>query len=283
MPLRVTVLANGNILLEGQPATLPELDAALARAKESIGQVWYHRESAGSEATATAKHVIQRITALKLPISLSSKPDFSDWVDAKGVSHPRNQAKPAGVHMPEVGEHAGLDEYFATVRRTAAGKAEGEGLVIVKPDRTLMVMPRLAQTAELKKMAEGMKKIVPDTAQRNVAAIAFTVFDTGPEGVSGIEEVGKAIPFLGMLVGLSYIGHAVWVFEGHPSAISAGCRDADLLLVDSAMRPFLPQGWDAQAAAAMRSPNIVVHNRTNFTLSAIRKVGTDPSRFEFNQ
>ena len=226
MRLKVCVLADGTIQVEGQPATIDELDAALSRAKAANGQVWYYRE--------TAK-----------------------------------------------GERSGLDEYFATVRRTAAGKGEGEGLVIVKPDRTLMVVPRLAETAELKKMAESMSKMVPTTVQRNIAAIAFTVFESGPQGIAGLAEVGKAIPFLGMLVGFSYIGHAVWVFEGHASALAAGCRDADLLLVDSAMRPFLARGWEKQAEAAMRNANILVHNRANFTLAALRKVGADPSRIEF--
>jgi hypothetical protein len=281
MQLKVTVLADGNILVEGRRASLMELDAALARTKEANGQVWYHREAAGSDAPTTAKEVIQRIVALKLPVSLSSKPDFSDWVDAKGVSHPRSAPRTRTVHMPEVEERAGLDEYFATVRRTAAGKGEGEGLVIVKPDRTLMVMPRMAKSAEIEKMADTMRSVVPDTAQRNIAAIAFTVFQTGPDGMSGIEQVGKAIPFFGMLVGLSYIGHAVWVFEGHPTALAVGCRDADFLIVDGAMRPFLEKGWELRAQAVMRNANIVVHNRANFTLTAVRKLGTDPARFEF--
>jgi hypothetical protein len=182
--------------------------------------------------------------------------------------------------MPEVGERYGLDEYFTTVRRTAVGREDGEGLVIVKPDRSLMVVPRLTETAELRKMAESMKSIVSDAVQRNIAAIAYTVFEPGPQGSVGLEEVGRAIPFLGMLVGLSYIGHAVWVFEGHASALVAGVREADLLLVDSAMQPFLANGWDVQAAKAMRNANILIHN-ANFTLSAVRKVGTDASRIEF--
>ena len=102
-----------------------------------------------------------------------------------------------------------------------------------------------------------------------------------PESPAGSLEVGKAIPFLGMLVGFAYIGHAVWVFEGHQSALDAGCRDADILIVDSAMRPLLASGWDASAAAVMRNVNILVNNRANFALSAIRKVGADPSRIEF--
>jgi hypothetical protein len=281
MRLKVCVLADGTIQVEGRPATIEDLEAALSRTKEANGQIWYYREAAPGEAPPLARQVTQRLVALKLPISLSSKPDFSDWVDAKGVSHPRHAPNAGKIHMPEVGERSGLDEYFATIRRTAAGKGDGEGLVIVKPDRSLTVVPRLAESAELETMAESMKSMVPDGVQRNIVAIAFTEFEPGSQGTAGLEEVGKAIPFLGMLVGFSYIGHAVWVFEGHPSALTAGCRDADLLLVDSAMQPFLPDGWVEQAAAVMRNDNILVHNRANFTLSAVRKVGTDPGQIEF--
>jgi len=278
MRLKVSVLADGTILLDGERATFEQLDTALAKVKEANGQVWYYREAAPGEPPPAAKQFIQRVLSLKVPVSLSNKPDFSTWVDAKGVAHPRIASE---IYMPQVESHRELDPYFAKVRATAAAKGPGDGLVIVRPDRTMLVLPRLAETAELKKMADGMKKMVPDTVQRNIAAIAFTVFEPGPGGVAGLAEVGKAIPFLGMLVGLSYIGHAVWVFEGHASAIAAGCRDADILIVDSAMLPLLAKGWDAEAAAAMRSVNILVHNRANFTLGAIRKVGTDPSRFEF--
>jgi hypothetical protein len=281
MRVKVSVLASGTILVEGQPATLDQLDAALARAKAANGQVWYYREAARGEPPPAAMQVIQRITALKLPISMSSKPDFSDWVDAKGVSHPRDSPARGDIYMPDVEERAGLDEYFVTVRRTAAGKGDGEGLVIVKPDRTLMVLPRLAESAQLESMARSLEKMIPAAVQRNIAAIAFTVFGIGADGVSGLAEVGKAIPFLGMLVGLAYIGHAVWVFEGHESALEAGCREADVLLVDSAVRPILTAGWDARAASVMRNVNILVHNRATGSLSALRKVGADPSRIGF--
>jgi hypothetical protein len=227
-------------------------------------------------------HVVQRVVALKLPISLSSKPDFSDWVDAKGVSHPRQPALPGEIRMPAVHERGEMEEYFATVRRTAAGRDDGEGLVIVKPDRALMVLPRMEETAELKGMAENVARMVPPDQQRNIAAIANTVFQPDAGGAVGLAEVGQAIPFLGILVGFSYIGHAVWVFEGHASALAAGCREADLLVVDSGMRPFLQPGWDAKAAHVMRSANILIHNRATFQLSALRKVGSDPSRIQFN-
>jgi len=280
MRLKVSVLTSGTILVDAKPATFEELEAALARVKEAKGQVWYYRESAGGQPAAAAMQVIQRIVALKVPISLSSKPDFSDWVDAKGVSHPRN-APQGGFAMPEVAKRSDIEEIFARVRATAAGRGPGDGLVIVKPDRTHLVMPRLAETAALKSMAENVSKLLPAMPQRNIAAISFTEFATTPGSAPDLAEVNKSIPFLGMLVGFAYIGHAVWVFEGHPSSLTAGCRDADVLIVDSAMRPLLEAGWDARVAAVMRNANILVHNRANFSLSAIRKVGNDPSRFEF--
>jgi hypothetical protein len=264
------VLANGTVLVDGKTATLEELDSALASAKESNEHVLYYREVAGNELPPAAKQVIELVIAHKLPISLSSKPDFSDWVDAKGVSHPRS-------NLPSATDSE-MEEYFATVRRTAAGKGAGEGLVIVKPDRSLMVLPRMEENPQLKEMAANVARMVPAEKQRNIAAIARTAFEGGPS--VGLAEVGKAIPFFGMLVGLSYIGHAVWVFDG--SSLVAGCRDADMVIVDSDVRSTLPTGWDARIAPVMRSVNIAVHNRETFALGAIRKVGTNPRSFEFS-
>ena len=73
--------------------------------------------------------------------------------------------------------------------------------------------------------------------------------------------------FLGMLLGFAYVGHAVWVFEGHPSALTEGCRDADVLLVDGGMLPFLAPDWHAVASHARRRPEIYVHDRETFSLS----------------
>ena len=83
-----------------------------------------------------------------------------------------------------------------------------------------------AQTASIEKM-------IPSKVKRNIAAIAFT------DLAAITKSPDKAIPFLGILLGFAYIGHTVWVFEGHPSALEAGCREADVLLVDGAMVPHL--------------------------------------------
>ena len=82
-------------------------------------------------------------------------------------------------------------------------------------------------------------------------------------------------------MGLNYIGHAVWIFEGNASAFAAGCLDADVLIVDSAKLPALRPGWQDAAASVMRNANILVHNRENFRLVIVRKAGTGTSQLEF--
>jgi hypothetical protein len=276
MRLKISVLASGAILIDGKPADLEQIEAALQSVKQSAKpsdgnpQVWYYREAAGHQAPPQAMAVVQRIVAHKLAISLSSKPDFSDWVDAKGVSHPR------GLRMPEVSSRSDIHEVLAKVRQAAAG-----GLAILKPDRTHLVLPRLAKSSELEAMAKQMNNLIPGETSRNIAVIAYNIFECAPGAAPGLTEVSQAIPFLGILVGLSYIGHAVWVFEGHASTLAAGCRHADLLVVDSAMRPLLAAGWDADAAAVMRNANILVHDRATHKLGVIRKAGGPSDGLQF--
>src|SRR4051794_128212 len=280
MRLKISVLASGAILLDGKPMEFEQLDAALQAAKQRNGnaQVWYYREAGGAQPPPQARAVIQRIVQYKLAISLSSKPDFSDWVDAKGVSRPRTaEGALAAWRMPEVSSRSDIHEVLAKVRVAASAG----GLVILMPDRTHLVLPRLAETDELRKMADQMDRMIPASSKRNIAAIAYTIFECEPGTVPGLAHISKAIPFLGILVGLSYIGHAVWVFEGHASTMAAGCREADLLILDSAMRALLAPGWDTEAAVSMRNANILVHDRATFQLAAIRKVGDSLDRLQF--
>jgi hypothetical protein len=56
------------------------------------------------------------------------------------------------------------------------------------------------------------------------------------------------------------------VFEGHPSALAVGCRDAELLIADNAMMPFLQEDWVTVAVGAMKRPLIFAHERAAFSL-----------------
>lgn len=290
MVLKLSVLSSGAVLLDGQPIHFEQLQRALETAKRDEGIVWYYRESAAQSPPQHALQVLNLVVQNQLRISLSSKPDFSDYVDSKGVSHPRTPAQPVtsssvmtetedGLPMPEVEHRDNLEEIFAKVRRTAAGERRRAALVVLRPDRESLVLPAMSQTPALKHAALSLERLVPANVKRNIAVIAYTVFPTA--GEANIHEVGRSIPFLGMLMGLTYIGHAVWVFEGHPSAFTVGCRHADVLIVDSSMVGGLEDGWQDRAAGVMRNANILVHDRGTFQLRILHKVGEQQGALGF--
>jgi hypothetical protein len=172
--------------------------------------------------------------------------------------------------MPEVDEPANLSAVFDTARAAASGvepsppNASGRFVVIVTPGRLLMFHPCPPAGSMPEAQAESMRRLIAPQPRRNIAAIANTTLELLKENPA------KTIPFLGMLIGLAYIGHAVWIFEGHPSALEYGCREADVLLVDGGMVPYLQTDWQKVAAASMRRPEIYVHDRAAFQLSRVQ-------------
>jgi len=192
-----------------------QLQQAFATAKGDDAIVWYYREAAGKTPPPRALEVLNLVVQNQLRISLSSRPDFSDYVDAHGVSHPR--AAPAaaaepriaattvataedGLGMPEVEEPSDLDDIFARARRAAAGDRR-TALVIVRPDRKHMVMPAMSETPALKHAVLALRRLVPSDVKRSIAVIANTVFPGA--GEPGVNEVNRSIPFVGMLMGLT--------------------------------------------------------------------------------
>jgi hypothetical protein len=176
--------------------------------------------------------------------------------------------------MPEV-EVPGPDEIeaiFNTIRKTASGEKTLSGtqaddqrfLVLLTPRRMLMQVHCPPAGSIPPSEVEPMEKMLPAAMKRNVAVIAYTE-------IKALQaDISKAIPFVGLLLGFAYIGHAVWVFEGHPSALAAGCRDADILLVDGGMLPYLPEDWPDAAAGVMRHREIYVHDRATFQLKRMQ-------------
>jgi hypothetical protein len=87
--LRISALASGRLLMNGKETSLSEIKKALGKAKDDRGPVWYYRENPQSEPPPQAMEVVKLIIANNLPVSFSSKPDFSDYIDEKGQSQPR--------------------------------------------------------------------------------------------------------------------------------------------------------------------------------------------------
>ena len=86
---RVSVLSSGKLLLNGAPTELPTIEAEFQRIKKSQGAVWYYRENPQTEPPPQAKAIIRLVIEYGLPVSMSSKPDFTDYIDENGRSKPR--------------------------------------------------------------------------------------------------------------------------------------------------------------------------------------------------
>jgi hypothetical protein len=87
--IRISVLNTGRILLDGREVNMSDLRGALEKAKERREIVWFYRQSGGDKPPAEAVEVFQLIVTHQVPVSLSTKPDFSDYLDDGGVSQPR--------------------------------------------------------------------------------------------------------------------------------------------------------------------------------------------------
>src|SRR6266516_677247 len=167
--------------------------------------------------------------------------------------------------MPEVGFPAKLEDIFEKARKAAAAdttpaKGKNRNVIVVTPGRMVMLHPCPAPGTMNPQAVESVEKLMPSKTRRNVAVIAYTELNALQA------DLLKTIPFYGLLTGLAYIGHSVWVFEGHSSALAPGCREADLLVVDEKMIPFLNNEWIMIASAVMRRPLIFAHDRATFSL-----------------
>jgi len=176
--------------------------------------------------------------------------------------------------MPPVDEPPGLEDVFQKARRSAAGEFRPEGtnpqdrfLIVVTPGRMIMHHPCQAAGSMPAAQVAAIERMVSSKVKRNIAAIAYTDLEAVRT------RIDKTIPFAGFLLAFAYVGHAVWVFEGHSSALAAGCRGADFLLVDGGMVPFLQPDWIEVVSAVMRNPEIYIHDRATYALTRVTAPG----------
>jgi hypothetical protein len=89
MYVKVFVHKDGAVDLNGQPATLTEVENALEAAARGGCAVMYAREAGQEEPHANAMKIMDMIVAKRLPVTLSSTKDFSDVTGADGRPRPR--------------------------------------------------------------------------------------------------------------------------------------------------------------------------------------------------
>jgi hypothetical protein len=170
--------------------------------------------------------------------------------------------------MPEVDIPMNLEEIFQKARQAAAGGSpptgsKGRHVAVVTPGRMVMMHPCAEPGTMSAPVVESVEKLLPSQSKKNVAVIAYTELEALRA------DLKKSIPFFGLLTGMAYIGHAVWVFEGHSSALAAGCREADLLIIDELMISFLASDWLRTISKVMRTPLVYRHERATFSLHKI--------------
>jgi hypothetical protein len=87
-PVAKIAVTSKSLTLDGAPVTLEQLKVKLADLKKRNGAVWYYREAStpDGDPPPQALEVIQLLVDQKLPVSLATKPDFSDVVDEEAAS-----------------------------------------------------------------------------------------------------------------------------------------------------------------------------------------------------
>lgn len=82
--LKIAVMLDGRLTVDGSPATMDSVRASLKRLAELKGVVWYYREAGQTAAPPESIAVIQSIIENRLPIRLSSRADYSDAIGPDG-------------------------------------------------------------------------------------------------------------------------------------------------------------------------------------------------------
>lgn len=87
--VEISVYQNGRLLMDGEETTLDALAGRLDELKARDGAVWYYREPTAQEPTRVAADVLRLVVERQLPVSMSTKPDFSTYVGEGGRVHRR--------------------------------------------------------------------------------------------------------------------------------------------------------------------------------------------------
>jgi hypothetical protein len=82
--LKIAVLADGRVTVDGLPTTIDSLRASLKQLAGQKGVVWYYREAGQKGAPPEANEVIKLVIENRLSIRLSSRPDYSDAIGPDG-------------------------------------------------------------------------------------------------------------------------------------------------------------------------------------------------------
>lgn len=230
--LKISVLTNGGVLLDGHAIGLTELTRVFDAAPQDKTIVWYYRENGTAQGPEVVPRVMKLIADHRLPVRLSTKPDFSNSVADD------------------------LTSVFAEARQRAAKRQ----LVVMRHSGQTVSLPAMPREQFPPESVAVVEKMLPSSVPRKVAVIADTAW--AEQERPSIAEAGRAVPFFGLVMGLSVIGHAVLVFKSTSAMLlTAGCREAELVIVDSAQLPAMPADWQRLITPVVKMPEIQIFDR----------------------
>jgi hypothetical protein len=158
---------------------------------------------------------------------------------------------PLAPRMPDVDIHTDVAGLFADVRAKVSWyrfsneqKAGRPCVGIISPDRTISFLAAPASAELPQELVDANKACIPHTKPLNITAVSFT-------GLRPPGEI-KRMTFICCLLPFASIGHSIVVFEGHVSGFEAALKDADVLVIDSGMLPFLQSNWFEVARGVFR-------------------------------
>jgi len=204
----------------------------------------------------------------------------------KHIQSIEGDATPSDIFQPHlmgVELFDDMDEVFLEARQLAAGQHPDTGepeldqakraVAIVTPGRLIVLDPCPDSNTVPEDELLPMLAMLPSRSPLNISVILYTNLE------ALTTDMTKAIPFRGYLLAWATAGHNVIVFEGHSSAFESGVRNADVLLMDSGMLPFVQFNW-VEAAQRVMQPEgkIFLHDRQTFTLSLFSQPEGQPPK-----
>ncbi len=165
--------------------------------------------------------------------------------------------------MPTISPNRDIRRCFADGRRLSAGSHGLRWVVIIAPNGSLVNVPVPPQgEADQSLIRDVRSALAPEN--ESVTGLAITAINC----TMGVQRLARSfhkmlalVPNLSYLVGAAYLGNTVVSFEGHPDAFPVGCDDADMLILDDGMIPFLRPDWAAIALKKLRQPRILLFGR----------------------
>lgn len=202
------------------------------------------------------------------------------------------------LYMPQVDEksEAELDDIFRKARAAVAEGTPHQPMIgLLTPGRILVTLggvPRNQIGMGQKAMLDG---IVGGDTPKTITVIAMTdvigpaqtaqkggLFGSFRRAIGGKQDTPqvaprdaavKKIPFLGILFAISGLGHNVVAFEGHRSALRAGCKDVDLVMIDEAMLDHLPSDWNGIVTNAIKPEGVILVVNRNGSITTYGRTG----------